>query len=167
MLDLKYHSRRDSVGLLNGDDADVPVCAITKVFPDMFPEYEIPNRVLDVGTGRGHFVSACVRKGLDAIGVDVRPEVYEGDRSRFVLADARNLPFQDGSFDMVHNSMIIGDIWGLQELSLTDVEEVIREYYRVIRRGGYLFISRDPALSEEDILDAGFRELRNRVLYQK
>jgi len=67
-----------------------------------------PARVLDVGTGTG--VAAHALAGwfptADVVGVDLAPAMVaeaerKGGRARFLVADASQLPFPDGSFDLI------------------------------------------------------------------
>jgi SAM-dependent methyltransferase len=81
-------------------------------------------RVLDVGTGGADIPLAFIERGRRAgrvvrvTGVDSRPEVLEaaaladprvtatGELALHV-ADGRTLPYPDGSFDIVHTSMLV------------------------------------------------------------
>lgn len=72
-----------------------------------------PRRTLDLGTGTGQaaFVIAERFPGTEVVGVDLAPEMLAAareatsaqlaDRVRFELADASQLPYDDGSFDLV------------------------------------------------------------------
>src|SRR5205823_6474956 len=108
--------------------------------------------VLDIGPGRGLLlISAAKRlttgKGK-AIGVDVwhsedqsdnRPENTwrnaraEGVASRIELkdGDARKLPFENGSFDVVASSLTLHNIYNPEERATA-----VREIDRVLKPGG-------------------------------
>ena len=64
--------------------------------------------VLDVGTGEGNSCRLLNRKGSFVISLDSEREMLQAGlkkkkipRGQAVLADARHLPFKDGSFDLV------------------------------------------------------------------
>jgi SAM-dependent methyltransferase len=72
-----------------------------------------PTRVLDVGTGTGKAARLVARRfpEAEAIGIDLSPAMIEraddllpnelASRVRYQVADANQLPFEDGSFDLV------------------------------------------------------------------
>jgi SAM-dependent methyltransferase len=74
---------------------------------------ESPRKVLDLGTGTGKAARLVARQFEDAevIGVDLAPEMIEqanrllphelAGRVRFLVADANELPFEEGTFDLV------------------------------------------------------------------
>jgi hypothetical protein len=93
--------------------------------------------LLDVGTGLAdiprHGTSAAAARGtrLATIGVDVSwplLSVARGHTSHMVCADARALPFRDGSVDVAMCSQF------LHHFEEGDAEHVVRELDRVARR---------------------------------
>jgi ubiquinone/menaquinone biosynthesis C-methylase UbiE len=67
-------------------------------------------RMLDVATGSGNVALAGARAGAEVTGLDLTPELLEAARARaaeaglevrFLEGDAEELPFEDGSFDVV------------------------------------------------------------------
>ncbi len=112
------------------------------------------EQVLDVGCGRGLVLIAAAKRLSTgrAIGVDIwraedqtgnRPEatwenaVIEGvgDRLEVKTGDARELPFKDGTFDVVLSSLVLHNIRKEEER-----RRAIREVVRVLRPGGRLAI---------------------------
>ena len=97
--------------------------------------------VLDVGTGAGDIPRAIVewahRRGLRprVVATDVAGELLDlarrGDAEgvEFALADARNLPFSDRSFDVAACSLV------LHHFGPEDAVVVLREMRRVARVG--------------------------------
>jgi SAM-dependent methyltransferase len=93
--------------------------------------------VLDVGCGGGHLLKYLKQRGIEAVGVDItyRPEL---DGLNVVIADAHQLPFDDGFFDIAWSS-------GLYDPTLYKQDEprLMREIFRVVRRGG-VYVIDDP-----------------------
>ncbi len=98
--------------------------------------------VLDVCCGTGDQAYHYARAGLVATGVDLDPAMLRlagKDRRRrtldnvsFLMADARHLPFPDGSFDGASIS------FALHEKERNARGDVISEMKRVVRPGGTL-----------------------------
>ncbi|HVT00332.1 MAG TPA: class I SAM-dependent methyltransferase [Solirubrobacterales bacterium] len=96
------------------------------------------ERVLDVACGSGNGAIAAARRSWGgAVGCDFVPALLERGRERaaaerldveFVEADAQNLPFEDGSFDVAMS--IFGAMFAL------DQERTAAELLRVVRPGG-------------------------------
>jgi SAM-dependent methyltransferase len=65
------------------------------------------TRVLDVGTADGNLALACLERGAEVDACDLAPVMVErararlGDRARLAVADARQLPYAEASFDAV------------------------------------------------------------------
>lgn len=97
---------------------------------------------LDIGCGKGVLVSEFNNKGINTYGIDLRG-IYEGDKSKFSYADARNLPFKDGIFDLVCQHYTIEDMISLQGYNTKQIQEVNKEIHRVLRSGG-CFLSMPP-----------------------
>lgn len=63
------------------------------------------SRILDVGCGTGHWSRYFSDQGFDVTGVDLSAQMIKAARqknianSHFEVADGRNLPFKDRSFD--------------------------------------------------------------------
>jgi SAM-dependent methyltransferase len=103
------------------------------------------KRVLDVGTGSGLTVLSLARQGAHALGVDISEHAIEAARAHvqalneeaarrcsFQVMDATRLDLADDSFDVV---ACIKTLW-----CFPDVVAVLREFHRVLRKGGRLVI---------------------------
>jgi SAM-dependent methyltransferase len=96
------------------------------------------ERVLDVACGSGNGAIAAARRTWgNTVGVDFVPALLERGRERaaaerleveFVEADAQDLPFEDGSFDVAMS--IFGAMFA------PDQERTAAELLRVVRPGG-------------------------------
>jgi ubiquinone/menaquinone biosynthesis C-methylase UbiE len=103
------------------------------------------TRILDVGTGPGTIpialATAAPQVAVD--GLDLSAQMVEhaavaaraagcDDRVTFVAADAGDMPFPDGAFDLIVSSM--------SQHHWSDVPAVVGEIRRVLRPGGRAWI---------------------------
>ncbi|MGD9588866.1 MAG: class I SAM-dependent methyltransferase [Pyrinomonadaceae bacterium] len=108
-------------------------------FDRLFPykKYANQGRVLEVGCGLGTMAMNWAKNGANVTAVDLNSTSVEQTTRRFELhklngevrmADARNLPFEDGTFDY-------GYSWGVLHHS-PDLRGSIDELIRVVKPGG-------------------------------
>jgi ubiquinone/menaquinone biosynthesis C-methylase UbiE len=99
--------------------------------------------VLDVGTGPGRLLVeiARMRSDLRVTGVDLASDMVDsarrnlagfGDRATAVVGDVRNLPFEDGVFDLIVSTLSLHH-WA-------DPAAAGAELARVLRTGGQIRI---------------------------
>ncbi|MGB9938835.1 class I SAM-dependent methyltransferase [Methanosarcina sp.] len=97
-------------------------------------------KILDVGTGAGFLALLFAEMGHNVTGIDLSAGMLEkakhnadnmGLEIDFFHGDAENLPFEDGSFDLVTNKFLL---WTLQQPSFA-----VREWKRVLKPGGMVF----------------------------
>src|SRR5215207_6978203 len=95
------------------------------------------QRVLDVAAGNGNATLAAARRWADVTSTDYVPALLERGRTRaaaeglpviFQHADAEDLPFADGSFDVVLS------VFGV--MFTPNQEQAAQELLRVCRPGG-------------------------------
>jgi len=106
--------------------------AIHRVAPDV-----AAAEVLEVGGGRSG-LAGLLYPEAQVTTIDMDPEhaaspVHQGPRSRFVVADATDLPFPDGAFDVVTMLDVLEHI--------PDDRAAAHEAWRVLRPGGHLIAS--------------------------
>ena len=99
----------------------------------------IGSRILEGGCGQANNVYALHKSGFDVIGLDYASETVKKIQTNapelsIKLGDVRKLPFDDNYFDGYWSIGVIEHFWkGYDDIAL--------EMERVIRIGGYLFIT--------------------------
>jgi ubiquinone/menaquinone biosynthesis C-methylase UbiE len=127
--------------------------------------------VLEVGPGSGTYTMGAARRvGAQGrlVTVDIEPRMIERVRRRAEaegleniearVANVYNLPFEDGTFDVVYMIAVIGEI--------PEPRRAMQEFHRVLSRSGTLIFSElvlDPDYPLADSLvrmaaPAGFRQ---------
>lgn len=95
------------------------------------------KELLEVGCGMGSDLLQFARGGSIVTGLDYTPRSAEISRRRFgvygvpgkfLIGDAENLPFPDGSFDVVYSNGVLHHT--------PDTQRAIDEVFRVLRPGG-------------------------------
>ena len=130
------------------------------------------NEILDAGCGTGAAFSYLSRFG-NVTGVDISDEALKFARTlgRVKKSDIIDMPFSENSFEAVICLDVLYHRW------VGDYKKALREFWRVLRPGGILFI-REPAYNwmrgshdkvdftkhrfnkaeiEHEIIQAGFR----------
>jgi ubiquinone/menaquinone biosynthesis C-methylase UbiE len=103
------------------------------------------QRALDVCCGTGDQAVHYARLGVDTWGIDLDPKMiavadgrrkrYGKDNLHFQVADAAELPFEDGFFDHATVSL------ALHEKPFKLQQKVIAEMRRVVRKGGSVVLA--------------------------
>ena len=93
-----------------------------------------PGRALEVGPGPGEFCERMLKElGVQVVALDVSERMVELCRARGVdarVGDAQELPFEDGSFDLVVAAWVL--------FHLADLDRGVGEIARALRPGGRL-----------------------------
>lgn len=113
---------------------------------------KVGERILDLAAGTGTSSAALAKSGARVVAADFSAGMIEVGRRKypdleFVQADAMDLPFKTGEFDVVTIS------FGLRNVA--DPKKALREMYRVLKPGGRLVVcefSKPPVA----ILRAGY-----------
>jgi SAM-dependent methyltransferase len=135
------------------------------------PRFPLPRgdgaELLDVGCNWGRWTLAAAGSGYRAVGIDPALEAVAAARrvaaqlereAEYVVADARHLPFPDGSFDVVFSYSV------LQHFGKEDALQALREMGRVLRPGGRALVQMANAFGPRNlyrqIVRRRFREAR-------
>ena len=97
------------------------------------------RRLLDVGCSWGRWTLAASERGYEAVGLDPslgavmaarRVAAQMGRPARYLVGDARHLPFAPGTFDAAYSYSV------LQHFSRPDAGRAVAEMGRVLKPGG-------------------------------
>ncbi len=136
--DLDGIKRRQQQTWASGDYAAIgAILCITSELLCEAVDLRAGQKVLDVATGSGNTALAAARRFCDVTGVDYVPALLDRARLRadaeglsltLQQGDAENLPFPDGSFDVVLSTFGV--------MFAPNQEQAARELLRVCRPGG-------------------------------
>jgi len=108
--------------------------------------YNNCRNVLDAGCGGGRNLVYFLQNGLEVYGIDPNPEAIEAvkellanvapanPQQNFILCPAEDMPFDNGSFDLVICSAVLHFAQNHEHF-----DSMLRSIWRVMRPGGYLF----------------------------
>jgi SAM-dependent methyltransferase len=123
------------------------------------------KRVLDVGSGLGDELARLITEGADpehSVGVDLLPDRVERasllhPSVRFIRADARRLPLDDGSFDLVVANVVFSSI-----LDDDVASAVAAEMRRVLAQDGAIvwWDNRYPTPGNPNVRGYRLREIK-------
>ena len=126
--------------------------------------HDIHQPVLVVGAGQGLIVAELRKNGFRSDGVDLSSEMIRYAKARrgleFVQADARAMPFGEGTYETIIYATGVVDFIGDEE----QIRMIMHEARRTISRSGKIFVAfyRMSAASEDFLARLGL--LRNNVL---
>lgn len=97
------------------------------------------DRILDAGCGMGQWVWFLNQKGLRASGLDYSQQLVcvlkkQMPQYSWVQGAIQAIPFEDNSFDGVIS-------WGVIEHDETGPKAALREFFRILKPGGYMFVT--------------------------
>ena len=103
--------------------------------------------VLELGCGTGYFTRELARSGADVIAVDVSPELLEIAKAncsapnvRYEIQNAFELSYPDAVFDSVVGSSVLHHL---------EIEQAIREIYRVLKPSGTIYFTEPNMLNPQ------------------
>lgn len=112
---------------------------------------------LDVGCGEGRWTRALGALGYDVVGVDRSTTLVDAAREadsggRYEVAAAEELPFGDADIALLLCINVL--------MHIVDLERVLREFARVLQRGGVLVVALAHPVLEAGTFDEESGELR-------
>ena len=103
--------------------------------------------VLELGCGTGYFTGELARSGADIVAVDVSPELLEIAKVdcavanvRYEIQNAWAMSYPDAHFDSVVGSSVLHHL---------EIQEALREIYRVLKPGGTIYFTEPNMLNPQ------------------
>jgi ubiquinone/menaquinone biosynthesis C-methylase UbiE len=119
-----------------------PLLQDIRTYISKFSGMKRGDKVLDICCGTGDQVFYYEKEGIIATGVDLSPKMIKSAEKRkeksgltnisFRVANAKQLPFKDNSFDYVSICL------GLHEMKRDERDKIITEMKRVVKKEGFL-----------------------------
>jgi SAM-dependent methyltransferase len=103
--------------------------------------------VLELGCGTGTFTRELARSGADIIAIDVSPEPLEIARANY---SAPNVHYQtENAYALSYPDVAFDSVVGSSVLHHLEVEEALRNIYRVLKPGGTIFFTEPNMLNPQ------------------
>ncbi|MFA4668557.1 class I SAM-dependent methyltransferase [Pyrococcus kukulkanii] len=108
------------------------------------------GKALDIGCNAGLSSFVLEEIGFNVVGIDVQEKAIErarelakkrGSNTEFYVMDARNLEFEENTFDLV---ALLG--YPLAHFSIWDFDRILQEIRRVLKSKGYVMIQESDFL---------------------
>jgi SAM-dependent methyltransferase len=103
--------------------------------------------VLELGCGTGSFTRELARSGAEVFAIDVSPELLEIARAnysapnvRYEIQNAYALTYSDATFDSIVGSSVLHHL---------EIEEALREIYRVLKPRGTILLTEPNMLNPQ------------------
>jgi ubiquinone/menaquinone biosynthesis C-methylase UbiE len=117
--------------------------------------------ILELGCGTGSFTGELARSGADVIAIDVSPELLEIARAnssapnvRYEIQNAYALTYSDATFDSIVGSSILHHL---------EIEEALREIYRVSKPGGTIYFTEPNMLNPQIAIQKNVPWIKRRL----
>lgn len=112
-------------------------------------------KILEVGCGTGLFTREFVKTDAQIMAIDISPDLINIAREKtvannveFKIQNAYNLEFEDESFDGIVGSSVLHHL---------DLSSSLKEFYRVLKPGGFITFTEPNMLNPQIFLERKFR----------
>ena len=117
--------------------------------------------ILEIGCGTGYFTRELTRHGADIVAIDVSPDLleiakakYSAPNVRYEIQNACALTYADAMFDSVVGSSILHHL---------EIEEALREIYRVLKPGGTIYFTEPNMLNPQIAMQKNIPWIKRRL----
>ena len=117
--------------------------------------------VLELGCGAGYFTQELARSGADIVAIDVSPELLEIARAncsapnvRYQIQNAHALSYAEAVFDSVVGSSVLHHL---------EIEEGLREIYRVLKPMGTIYFTEPNMLNPQIAIQKNIPWIKRRL----
>jgi SAM-dependent methyltransferase len=117
--------------------------------------------VLELGCGTGYFTRELARSGADIVAIDVSPELLEIARTncsapnvRYEIQNACALTYSNATFDSAVGSSVLHHL---------EIEEAVREIYRVLKPGGTIYFTEPNMLNPQIAIQKNVPWIKRRL----
>jgi ubiquinone/menaquinone biosynthesis C-methylase UbiE len=117
--------------------------------------------ILELGCGIGYFTRELARSGADIVAIDVSPELLEIAKAkssapnvRYEIQNAYALTYPDATFDSVVGSSVLHHL---------EIEEALREIYRVLKAGGTIYFTEPNMLNPQIAMQKNIPWLKRKL----
>jgi 2-polyprenyl-3-methyl-5-hydroxy-6-metoxy-1,4-benzoquinol methylase len=103
--------------------------------------------VLELGCGIGYFTRELARSGADVVAIDVSPELLEIARAH---CSAPNVQYQiQNAYALSYSDAVFDSVVGSSVLHHLEVEEALRDIYRVLKPAGTIYFTEPNMLNPQ------------------
>lgn len=123
----------------------------------LFNRYQMSKNIklLEIGCGRGEFLDAFEKLGVDCYGVDLSDYCLKNQphlKVKCVDLSNKPLPFEDGFFDVVYHKSVLEHFFS--------PDKIMKETLRVLKPGGRLIVLTPDWKSQMEIFYEDFTHCR-------
>ena len=114
-------------------------------FSKFLKEQSYNGLLVDLGCGYGRDVNVFHKNGIKALGIDISNEKIDKAKSKypkldFEIQNIENLKFEDNS---------ISAFFMINVIHYVKKEEILKEIFKKLKKGGYLFIHFNISITDE------------------
>jgi ubiquinone/menaquinone biosynthesis C-methylase UbiE len=117
--------------------------------------------VLEIGCGTGYFSKELQKTGATITSIDISPDLLEIAKREigssnvfFIIENAYAMKFQDESFDTIVGSSVLHHL---------DVKQALKEFLRVVKKGGSIYFTEPNMMNPQIALQKNIPWLKRKL----